>query len=54
MKNIKFSDILAGLIFGLIFLLVFICLITPEKDKNGNFTQPYKYWTDSAYFEANF
>lgn len=56
MKKAKFTlwDLVASVLFGFIFFLILVALITPEKDKNGNYTQPYKYWTDSAYYEANF
>ena len=54
MRNIKLGDVFLGLVLGLVFLIVFVCLLTPEKDKNGNYTQPYKYWTSAAYYKANF
>lgn len=35
--------------FGLMLLL-----ITPDKDKNGQYTQFIKYWTNTEYFLEKF
>lgn len=45
--------------FGLLTITVFsimfwVILLTPEKTINGEYTQPFKYWTDDVYFEQNF
>lgn len=37
-----------------IMTMMFICILTPEKTKYGEFTQPFKYWTDNSYFQQNF
>lgn len=56
MKKNKFTlkDLVAGLVFAIIFVLFALCALTPEKDKNGNFTQPFKYWTSEEYYQSNF
>lgn len=56
MKNTKniFATILANIIFGLLVLFIILGLLTPDKDKFGNYTQPVAYWTDNVYFESNF
>lgn len=35
-------------------VLIMMSILTPERDKFGNYTHPVQYWTDSAYFKANF
>ena len=57
MKNknkFTWCDLVAGAVFGLLFVLMLIAAITPEKDKFGKYTQPLQYWTDDAYYQANF
>ena len=47
-------------IFSSIFCIVFIisillvCIFTPEKTKNGEYTNIVKYWFDSEYVDNNF
>jgi len=38
-------------VFSMMFWLI---LLTPEKTINGQYTQPFKYWTDDVYFQQNF
>ena len=43
----KFLDGLFCLIIGMVFTTtMMLCVLTPEKTKYGEFTQPFKYWTD--------
>lgn len=37
-----------------IMLIMFVCIMTPEKTKDGTYTDIYKYWTDDAYLCRNF
>lgn len=37
-----------------IMTMMFICILTPEKTNKGEYTQPFKYWTDNTYFNENF
>lgn len=53
-KKFSWWDLVAGAVFGLLFVFMLIAAITPEKDKFGKYTQPLQYWTDNAYYEANF
>jgi len=48
------ADILGVLLGACVVMLIIFCFITPHKTKNGTFTDPYKYWTDDAYFCENF
>ena len=34
--------------------VLLICLFTPEKTKDGSYTDVYKYWTSDAYLCQNF
>lgn len=38
----------------MITVLLVLCILTPEKTKNGEFTKPLKYWTDNQYVQENF
>ena len=49
LKNIV--CIVCGLLVG--FILA-VSIITPDKDKYGNYTNALKYWTDNDYFMSNF
>lgn len=35
-------------------VLMWIVILTPEKTIYGEYTQPFKYWTDDVYFQQNF
>ena len=35
-------------------MLMWVLILTPEKTIYGEYTQPYKYWTDDQYFKENF
>ena len=53
MQKILFGTL--GFIVMLMFsILLWIMILTPEKTKYGEFTQPFKYWTDDSYFQQNF
>lgn len=43
--------VLCGIFIG---MLMMICIFTPEKTKYGEYTSPYLYWTNDAYFQKNF
>lgn len=52
------KKILTGL-FGLVMMsiismMMWIVILTPEKTLDGEYTQPFKYWTDDTYFQQNF
>lgn len=49
-----FYKILGFLLGWFMVMLVILAIMTPDKDKNGYFTDLYKYWTDDAYFNNNF
>ena len=34
--------------------ILLVCLFTPEKTKNGSYTDVYNYWTSDAYLCQNF
>ena len=42
------------LIAAFIMIIMFVCIMTPEKTKDGTYTDIYKYWTDDAYLCRNF
>lgn len=43
------------IICSVVFMTVmFVCVMTPEKTKDGVYTSPYKYWTDNVYYCENF
>ena len=51
----RFFEGLVAMVFGAIFMIfMFMLLITPEKDKNGNYTEFVKYWTSNEYLCSNF
>lgn len=51
----KFLDGLFCIIVGTAMMtIVFMCVLTPEKTNKGEYTQPFKYWTDDTYFNENF
>lgn len=51
----KFVENSLGIIFGMVVLtMITLCVITPEKTNKGEYTNPYKYWTDDTYFNENF
>lgn len=56
MKTInKITSFVSGILLGmLIILIVIVCLLTPEKTKDGKYTDVYKYWTDDVYLCRNF
>jgi hypothetical protein len=35
-------------------VLLAVCILTPEKTKAGNYTDPIQYWTSAEYVKANF
>lgn len=46
-------------VFGglLVFCLVALCvlsILTPQKDKFGQYTQPLEYWINSEYIKSHF
>lgn len=49
MKNLFYTII--ALFIALVFTLA---LLTPEKTKAGDYTNPLLYWTDNAYVSENF
>ena len=42
------------LILILMSVMFWVILLTPEKTLDGQYTQPFKYWTDNQYFAQNF
>ena len=51
----KILDGILCVIFGTAMMtMLFMCVLTPEKTNEGEYTQPYKYWTDDTYFQQNF
>ena len=34
--------------------LLTVCILTPEKTKAGDYTNPIQYWTNAEYVKANF
>lgn len=54
----KFKDCLTCVFGGLlVFCLVALCvlsILTPQKDKFGQYTQPLEYWTSEEYFQTHF
>jgi len=51
----RFLESLFGIVFGAVFMIfMFMLLITPEKDKFGNYTKFGKYWTSDTYFCSHF
>ena len=43
------------IVFSMVFMtVVFVCIMTPEKTKDGVYTSPYKYWTSDTYYCENF
>lgn len=52
---VKVIEYSLGTLLGMTFVLMFmLCILTPEKDKYGDYTQPFKYWTSESYFEQHF
>lgn len=49
-----FQIVCGILIAEMIILLFIVCLLTPEKTKDGTYTNVYKYWTDDTYLCRNF
>lgn len=39
---------------ALMILFSALCILTPERDKFGNYTNPVQYWTNNAYFNTHF
>lgn len=51
----RFLDGLFCIIVGMVFTTtMMLCILTPEKTDKGEYTQPFKYWTDNQYFNDNF
>ena len=51
----KFLDGLFCIIVGMVITTtMMMCVLTPEKTNKGEYTQPFKYWTDNQYFNDNF
>lgn len=51
----KFLDGLFCIIVGMVITTtMMMCVLTPEKTNKGEYTQPFKYWTDNTYFVQNF
>ena len=48
------EGIVCGIVGFIIIATMFICIFTPEKTIKGEYTQPFKYWTDDIYFNENF
>lgn len=48
------EGIICGIVGFIIIATMFICIFTPEKTIKGEYTQPFKYWTDDTYFQQNF
>ena len=46
--------ILGLMIMSIISMMMWIVILTPEKTLDGEYTQPFKYWTDDTYFQQNF
>jgi hypothetical protein len=44
----------ACLLAFVLVLLFIVCLFTPHKTKDGQFTDPLKYWTSEEYYQNNF
>lgn len=44
----------ACLLAFVLVLLLMVCLFTPHKTKDGQFTDPLKYWTSEEYYQNNF
>lgn len=38
----------------LVVMLLILCIMTPEKTKDGNYTNPILYWTSDTYMNNNF
>lgn len=48
-------QIVSGILLAaFIMTIMFVCIMTPEKTKDGMYTDIYKYWTDDAYLCRNF
>ena len=52
MKN--FSSWILPLLTALVMVFALLLYITPEKTKNKEFTNFFKYWTSDTYFMQNF
>lgn len=51
----KFVENSLGIIFGMAILtMIMLCVITPDKTNNGEYTNLWKYWTNNQYFYDNF
>lgn len=53
MREIIYNII--GIVIGTLVMMLFMLMImTPDKDKFGNFTSFRRYWTDNQYLCENF
>ena len=51
----KILDGILCVIFGTAMMtMIFMCVLTTEKTNKGEYTQPFKYWTDNTYVNENF
>lgn len=51
----KIVSVISFIIVGMFMTIVLaIGLMTPEKTKNGNYTDVWKYWTNDTYLCQNF
>lgn len=49
-----FTYIVMSIIAILMVMVFLMCIVTPEKTKEGMYTNPVKYWTSDAYVKENF
>lgn len=50
----SFTFLFTSFIMLSIQVIFLICILTPERDKFGNYTDPIKYWTSDTYLYTNF
>lgn len=48
------SNIIAFIIGLIMFVLIMLSILTPDKDKYGNYVSFRRYWTDNKYLCENF
>ena len=56
MRRLKncLTCVFGGLIALCLVALFMLCILTPEKDRFGQYTQPLDYWTNSEYVKTHF
>ena len=53
MQKIIYNSIMF-IILEVLLILAVLLIITPEKTKQGDYTNIIKYWTDNTYLKENF